>query len=155
MPLPLREEVSKELQRMKTMEVISRVDVPTPWWSGMVVAPKKSSAVRICVKLKPLNKSVLREVHPLPKVDNTLTQLANAKLFSKLDVNSGFWQIQRSPASRLFTTFNRKILFQQTTLRNLQCAGTLPEANERYLGQPGRGGMSDGRYSLVANGNIT
>ena len=52
-PLPLREKVSLELQEMVTMGVISPVDVPTPWCAGMVVAPKKSGAVRICVDLKP------------------------------------------------------------------------------------------------------
>ena len=40
--------------------------------------------VRKGLDLKPLNKSVLREVHPLPKVDETLAQLAGAKVFSKL-----------------------------------------------------------------------
>jgi len=98
-PLPLREKVSEELKRMETMGVISRVDTPIPWYAGMVVAPKKSGSVRICVDLKPLNQSVLREVHPLPKVDETLAQLTGAKLFSKLDANSDFWQIPLSPAS--------------------------------------------------------
>ena len=104
-PLPLRGKVTAELNRMETMGVISKVDIPTPWCAGMVVAPKKSGSVRICVDLKPLNQSVLREVHPLPKVDDTLAQLAEAKLFSKLDANSGFWQIPLSPTSRLLTTF--------------------------------------------------
>ena len=104
-PLPLREKVSAELDRMETMGVISKVDVPTPWCAGMVVAPKKSGSVRICVDLKPLNLSVLREVHPLPKVDDILAQLTGAKLFSKLDANSGFWQIPLAPSSRLLTTF--------------------------------------------------
>ena len=90
---------------MEEMGVISKVDVPTPWCAGMVVAPKKSGAIRICVDLKPLNQSVLREVHPLPKVDETLTQLSGAKVFAKLDANSGFWQIPLAPSSRLLTTF--------------------------------------------------
>ena len=71
----------------------------------MVVALKKSGAMQICVDLKPLNLGVLREVHPLSKVDDTLNQLAGAKLFSKLDANSGFWQILLPPASHLLTTF--------------------------------------------------
>lgn len=87
------------------MGVISKVDSPTPWCAGMVVAPKKSGAIRICVDLKPLNQNVMREVHPLPRVDNVLAQLTGAKLFSKLDANSGFWQIPLSPTSRLLTTF--------------------------------------------------
>ena len=49
--------------------------------------------------------SVFQEVHPLPKVDDTLSQLTGAKLFTKLDANSGFWQIPLSPTSRLLTTF--------------------------------------------------
>ena len=78
---------------------------PTPWCAGMVVVPKKSGKLRICVDLKPLNQSVLREIHPLPKVDETLAQLAGAKVFSKLDANSGFWQIPLLQPSRHLTTF--------------------------------------------------
>ena len=55
------------------------------------MVPKKAGAIRICVDLKPLNEHVLREVHPLPKVDDTLAQMTGAKVFSKLDANSGFW----------------------------------------------------------------
>jgi transposase InsO family protein len=104
-PLPLREKVKEELERMEAMGVISKVDQPTPWCAGMVVVPKKSGAVRICVDLKPLNQSVLREVHPIPKVDDVLGKLAGATIFSKLDANSGFWQIPLAPESRLLTTF--------------------------------------------------
>ena len=71
----------------------------------VVVVPKKSGEVRICVDLKALNNNVLREVHPIPKVDETLAHLAGAKIFSKLDANSGFWQIPLSDDSRLLTTF--------------------------------------------------
>ena len=73
----------------------------------MVVVPKKSGDVRICVDSKALNESVLREVHPIPKVDDSLAQLAVATLFSKLhvDANSGFWQIPLAKESRPLTTF--------------------------------------------------
>ena len=104
-PLPLRPKVEEELNRMEKEGVISKVSEPTQWCAGMVVVLKKSGSVRICVDLKPLNTSVLREVHPLPKVDETLAQLAGAKVFTKLDANSGFWQIPLSPSSRLLTTF--------------------------------------------------
>ena len=85
--------------------VISKVDDPTPWCAGMVVVPKKSGAIRICVDLKKLNESVLREVHPLLRVDETSALLAGATVFSKLDANSGFWQIPLAKESRLLTTF--------------------------------------------------
>ena len=71
----------------------------------LVVAPKKGGAIRICVDYQPLNRYVCREVYPLPKVDETLAQLAGAKIFSKLDANSGFWQIPLTERSKLLTTF--------------------------------------------------
>ena len=95
-PLPLRQKVKEELSRMQSLGVISPVGEPTPWCAGMVVVPKKSGAVRICVGFRPLNNNVLREVHPLPKVDENLAQLAGAQMFSKLDANCGFWQIPLS-----------------------------------------------------------
>ena len=69
------------------------------------MAPKKNGDIRICVDLKALNESVLREVYPIPKVDETLAQLTGATVFSKLDANSGFWQIPLADSSRLLTTF--------------------------------------------------
>ena len=71
----------------------------------MVAVPKASGGVRICVDLKPLNESVLREAYPLPTVDEILAQVSGAKIFSKLDANSGFWQIPLSEKSKLLTTF--------------------------------------------------
>ena len=104
-PIPLRPQVQEELNRMEAMGVIEKVTEPTPWVAGMVVVPKKSGSIRICVDLKPLNESVQREVHPIPKVDETLAQLAGAKVFSKLDANSGFLQIPLEEKSKLLTTF--------------------------------------------------
>ena len=49
---------------MEKLGVISKVETPTPWCAGMVVVPKSSGEARICVDLKPLNKSILREVPP-------------------------------------------------------------------------------------------
>ena len=78
---------------------------PTEWCAGMVVVPKPSGSVRICVDLTELNKAVKREVHPLNSVDQDLAQLTGSKYFTKLDARSGFWQIPFSEESRKYTTF--------------------------------------------------
>ena len=67
--------------------------------------PKKSGTICICVDFRPLNESVLREVHPLPKVEDTLAKLTGATIFSKLDANSGFWQVPLGKNSCHLTTF--------------------------------------------------
>ena len=104
-PLPLKSQVEQELQRMEKLGVVRRVDTPTEWCAGMVVVPKGNNKVRICVDLTKLNKNVCRERHILPSVEETLAQLNGAKVFSKLDANSGFWQIRLSEKSALLTTF--------------------------------------------------
>ena len=104
-PVPLMQSVKEELDRMERLGVISPVEAPTDWCAGMVVVPKSNGRVRICVDLTKLNESVYRERHPLPAVEQTLAQIAGARVFSKLDANSGFWQIPLSNESALLTTF--------------------------------------------------
>ena len=102
--IPLLPKVKAELERMERMGVVSRVREPTEWCAGMVVVPKTDSSVRICVDLTRLNENVHRERHPLPAVEQTLAQLAGGRVFSKLDANSGFWQIPLAKESALLTT---------------------------------------------------
>ena len=104
-PIPLLNKVQEELVRMEQMGVISKVDEPTEWCAAMVVVPKPNGKVRICVHLTKLNESVKRENHPLPSVEESLAKLAGAKFFTKLDANSGFWQINLSEESHRLTTF--------------------------------------------------
>ncbi len=47
----------------------------------------------------------MRERHILPAVEQTLAQVTGARYFSKLDANSGFWQIPLAKESSLLTTF--------------------------------------------------
>ena len=103
--LPMRAKAQEELEKMESMGVISRVEQPTQWCAGMVAVPKKNGKLQIRVDLKHLNEAVQREVHPLPKVNETLAQLSGATIFSKLDANSGFWQIPLNEQSRPLTTF--------------------------------------------------
>ena len=63
--------VKEELERMVKLGVISRVREPTEWCAGMVVVKKPNNKVRICVDLTHLNKSVRRERHPLPAVEQS------------------------------------------------------------------------------------
>ncbi len=100
--IPLKKRVKAELEKMVSQGVIQKIQEPTDWCAG---APKSNGKVRICVDLTRLNNSVCRERHPLPSVDQVLAQLAGAKKFSKLDANSGFWQIPLSPESIPLTTF--------------------------------------------------
>ena len=82
--VPLLSKVKAEVDRMKQLGVIVPVKEPTDWCSGMVVVPKPQDRVRICMNLTQLNKSVRREYHQLRAVEQTLAQLAGAKVFFKI-----------------------------------------------------------------------
>jgi hypothetical protein len=71
----------------------------------MVVVPKTNGKIGICVDLTKLNESVRRSRHILPAVEETLTKLKNARIFTKLASNSGFWQIPFSKENAKLTTF--------------------------------------------------
>ena len=57
----MRGDVEKELERLETLDIIERVEGPTPWISPIVVGPRKSGEVRICVDMGDANKAVKRE----------------------------------------------------------------------------------------------
>ncbi|GBN63680.1 Transposon Ty3-I Gag-Pol polyprotein [Araneus ventricosus] len=104
-PIPLLKQTKAELERMVEEKVITPVLKPTEWCAPVVIIPKSDGNVRICVDLIELNRNVMRELHPLPKAEYSLNLLTGAKIFSKLDANSGFWQIPLDKKSSYLTTF--------------------------------------------------
>ena len=91
---------------MTEQGIIAPVTAPTPWVSSLVVVPKKNGMLRLCLDPKDLNKFVQREHYLLPTIENVATRLHGAKVFTKLDVRSGFWHITLDNASSYLTTFN-------------------------------------------------
>ena len=57
-PFHVREDVGKELERLERLDIIEKVDGHTPWISRIVVVPKKSGEVRICVDMREANKAI-------------------------------------------------------------------------------------------------
>lgn len=55
-----------------------------------------------------LNDNTVKDAYPLPRIDETLDSLANAKWFSTLDLASGYWQVQMHPDDRCKTAFLTK-----------------------------------------------
>ena len=74
-PIPLRKETKRELQRMERNGVISRVEDSTEWCAPMVVTPKSSGKFRVCVDLTRLNQFVQRENHFLQPARHLQTSL--------------------------------------------------------------------------------
>ena len=105
-PLTLMDKVNVELKRLKELGAIQTITESMDWCALIVIVPKANSEkVRICVDFTKLNLAIRCERHLLPSVDNTIGQMAGAKVFSKLDAKSGFHQIRLAQDSQLLMTF--------------------------------------------------
>jgi hypothetical protein len=66
----------------------------SPWGCPALFVKKKDNSLRLCVDYHPLNAVTIKNKYPLPRIDILFDQLAGAKVFSKIDLRSGYHQIK-------------------------------------------------------------
>ena len=110
-PFHVRKQVEAELQRLENLDIIEKVEGPTPWVSPIVVAPKSKdpSQIRLCIDMRLPNKAVKRERHITPTIDDMILDLNGATVFSKLDLVAGYHQLELNEQSRYITTFSTHV----------------------------------------------
>ncbi len=87
-PIALKDKIKTELNRMKRLGVIKKQTEPTDWVNSMVTVVKPNK-LRICIDPKDLNKAIKRELFPLKTVEEVVSEMPKAKVFSVLDANQG------------------------------------------------------------------
>lgn len=107
-PFSVRDAVTEEVERLEKLDVIEKATGPTTWVSPIVAVPKPHSpgVVRICVDMRRANQAITRERHASPTLEDLVTSLTGASVFSKLDLNDGHHQLVLHEESRHITTFN-------------------------------------------------
>ncbi|XP_060577320.1 uncharacterized protein LOC132734568 [Ruditapes philippinarum] len=68
-------------------------DATSKWASAPVLIRKHDGSVRYCIDYRTLNKVTVKDVYPLPLVDDCMDTFAGSVWFSKLDANSAFFQL--------------------------------------------------------------
>ena len=86
-------------------DIIEKVEGATTWASPVVVAPKQSGEIRLCVDMRCANEANIRKRLPIPTIDEVLEELNGSTVFSKLNLRCGFHQIELHEDSRDITTF--------------------------------------------------
>ena len=106
-PFHLREKLEKELERLEQAGIIEKVDTATDWVSPLVLTPKKGTdEIRMCVDMVQPNKAIKRVRHVIPTVEELRHDMNGMTVFSKLDLNNGFHQLELDEESRHMTTFS-------------------------------------------------
>lgn len=104
-PFSQKEKVQEELKRMAKLGVIAEEGDATDWVNPMIVVNKPNGKVRLCLDPQRLNSALKREYHQIPTVEEISTKMTGAKLYSKLDASSGFYQIPLDKDSSQLCTF--------------------------------------------------
>ena len=79
---------------------------PAPWISNAVLSPKDDESVRVTMDARNVNKAIQSSNYPIPKQEDIKAKLSGAKVFSKMDLKSAFWQIELAEESRHLTVFH-------------------------------------------------
>ena len=103
-PHALRPVIDQQVQKMIESGVIQ--PSVSPWSSPVVLVRKKDGGFRFCVDYRRVNSVTVKDSFPLPRVDETLDVLSGAKIFSALDLASGYWQVPVEPADVPKTAFS-------------------------------------------------
>ena len=65
----------------------------TPWGATVLFVKKKDGSMRMCIDYRELNKVTIKNKYPLPRIDDLFDQLQGASCFSKIDLRSGYHQL--------------------------------------------------------------
>jgi hypothetical protein len=99
-------ELKKQLQELLDKGFIR--PSTSPWGCLALFVRKKDESLRLCVDYRPLNAVTIKNKYPLPHIDVLFDQLVGAKVFSKIDLRSGYHQIKIRASDIPKTTFSTR-----------------------------------------------
>ena len=133
-PFALRSKVDELVQDMLYQGVVE--PSKSPWASPVVLVRKKDGSVQFCVDYRKLNQVTKLDEFPLPRIDDTLDQLAGSEFFTTLDLASGYWQVEMDSTAQektAFTTYSGLYEFKKMPFGLANAPATFQRLMENVL----------------------
>ncbi|GBG73286.1 hypothetical protein CBR_g13005 [Chara braunii] len=80
----------------------------SPFGAPVLFVPKKEGELRMCIDYRGLNAITVKNAEPLPRIDDLLDRVQGCKYFSKIDLKSGYHQIEVHPDDEYKTAFRSR-----------------------------------------------
>lgn len=100
------DELKQQIQKLLEQGFIQ--PSTSPYGAPVLFVKKKTGELRMCIDYRALNKITIKNRYPLPRIDELLDRLGEARVFSKLDLRSGYHQIRIAPEDVSKTAFRTK-----------------------------------------------
>ena len=66
----------------------------SPWGAPVLTGKKKGKTLRLCIDYRQLNKVMIHNRYPLPRIDDLFDQLRGARVYFKIDLRTGYHQLR-------------------------------------------------------------
>jgi hypothetical protein len=106
--MPLNELAELKTQLQDLLEKGFIRPSSSPWGCPAIFVKKKDQMLQMCVDYRPLNEVTIKNKYPLPRIDILFDQLSRARVFSKIDLRSGYHQIYIRPEDIPKTAFTTR-----------------------------------------------
>ena len=95
--------LQKEIKYMLENDLIEPSE--SPWSSPVILVPKPDSTYRMCIDFRKVNSLTKTDSHPIPRVDDCIDRVGQAKYVSKYDILQGYWQVPMTDTAKEITDF--------------------------------------------------
>jgi hypothetical protein len=99
-------ELKKQLTELQEARYIRLSS--SPWGAPVLFVQKKDGSQRMCVDYRSLNDVTVKNKYPLPRIEDLFDQMRGARVFSKIDLRSGYHQMKIRPSDIPKTAFSTR-----------------------------------------------
>ena len=80
----------------------------SPWGAPVLFAKKKDKTLRLCIDYRQLNRVTIKNRYPLSRINDLFDQLRGARVYSKIDLRTGYHQLRVRDTDIPKTTFRTR-----------------------------------------------